>query len=793
MDFRGRRVKPLLAEAWFHEPKGCGSLTITGGSDLTRGKLLKGGSYSSANHATWNNLSRKRKAAFEGVADSSASDWGTVPGWEVPGCSVPHDGVTGTWASSRQLEGNSSAAHPAGCSRYIPTWAADQSETQHRRGSELGINPRRRQERRRFRKRRRLMRALHLLLNHRISPLTFHWRIWGLFSGRRQNTRPRGARRGLPRLQGQVGEVMESGAIDLPRECHPNFPEVSELPPTDVPGLDPGACGSFAEGHRDSLEGSNEFWPKLVGRGLQGPPMANCQVLPVDYKLLTPAGPFEKVSSPSALLRGTVADSFPEMPKEGPSTFPQLGHRGLSGAGRAPGVVDHGESARLLNNPSVDGDRHLYSRLMARQKGIPQLCQAEGSGDTSTLNSISMGVQEQESGITLNHTKAAEVGNSTRPPVSGIADALEMNGHPLSDPDEVPQLESSDPRQYMAGVDNAIVISHVCSIGSQMAEQLFGGEEDGGEGSTASVSKHRRVLEGQGSGAGDLEAEAGAAEQLKAGDRTGTNHVAAMSDEHIACIHGLLDEYIQAYGSLIPLNTDEVIEKLQDVFEEDFSTLHRKSMIHHVMQSYHRMVGNNAVRNFRVTYKRHVLTMDDLSTLYGQNWLNDQVMNMYGDLVMDSVPDKVHFFNSFFYDKLRTKGYDGVKRWTKNVDIFNKDLLLIPIHLEVHWSLVSVDVRQKTITYFDSQRTLNRRCPKHIGKYLQAEAAKKNRRDFYDDWKGYFKMNVARQNNDSDCGAFVLQFCKCLALGQPFSFTQQDMPKLRRQIYKELCNCKLAM
>lgn len=117
--------------------------------------------------------------------------------------------------------------------------------------------------------------------------------------------------------------------------------------------------------------------------------------------------------------------------------------------------------------------------------------------------------------------------------------------------------------------------------------------------------------------------------------------------------------------------------------------------------------------------------MDDLGTLYGQNWLNDQVMNMYGDLVMDTVPEKVHFFNSFFYDKLRTKGYDGVKRWTKNVDIFNKELLLIPIHLEVHWSLVSVDVRRRTITYFDSQRTLNRRCPKHIAKYLQAEAVKR--------------------------------------------------------------------
>ncbi|XP_040486573.1 sentrin-specific protease 3-like [Ursus maritimus] len=101
--------------------------------------------------------------------------------------------------------------------------------------------------------------------------------------------------------------------------------------------------------------------------------------------------------------------------------------------------------------------------------------------------------------------------------------------------------------------------------------------------------------------------------------------------------------------------------------------------------------------------------------------------------------------------------------------------------------------RRRTIAYFDSQRTLSRRCPKHIAKYIQAEAVKKDRLDFHQGWKGYFKMNVARQNNDSDWGAFVLQCCKHLALPQPFSFTQQDMPKLRRQIYKELCHCKLTV
>ncbi|XP_028996328.1 sentrin-specific protease 3b [Betta splendens] len=267
----------------------------------------------------------------------------------------------------------------------------------------------------------------------------------------------------------------------------------------------------------------------------------------------------------------------------------------------------------------------------------------------------------------------------------------------------------------------------------------------------------------------------------------------ALTEEHMSCVTGILEESLQQYGSLIPIHVDDIVEKLQDIFSESFSQPHRKAVVQHLIQSFQRSSGSALAKTFRVNYKRHVLTMDDLGTLYGQNWLNDQIMNMYGDLVMDSVPEKVHFFNSFFYDKLRTKGYDGVKRWTKNVDIFQKDLLLIPIHLEVHWSLVSVDIPRRAITYFDSQRTLNRRCPKHIFKYLQAEAIKKDQRNFLTGWKGFFKMNVGRQNNDSDCGAFVLQYCKCLALGQPFSFGQQDMPRLRRQMYKELCHCKLIL
>ncbi|XP_067828383.1 uncharacterized protein [Heptranchias perlo] len=812
MDFKGRREKPRSSEGWFQEQKGYG------GSNSMGGKVHKDGSRSLANNATWNNLSKKRKTVFEELSKKATSDWGVASGWEVPECSIPNKKVTDTWLGSKQMERNCSFAnHRARCSRYGQDAGADKQGFPLRNQSGYRVASAakscRSLKRRRFQKRKKLMQAFHMLLYNRISPLTFHWRIWSLFSRKRRAARFRGAKPSQSLLAHRsLDEGLESaGSAPLQeRETHPKYHEEGKMFRTEsISSFRPSVRSLCTESHKasHSLEGSNSLWLKSGNKSpnarQQGLSIANCQSLRKGFPLLNQASNFEKASNPTvgaSPFRGNIPADFSEKPNEGSSTFTQTNNHGFSGPSRALGGMDHGENAnqvqgtRLLGKLTVDREHPLYSRYVARQKDAFQVCRDEAGGDTSTHNSIGLGAEEQARGLSSSRMKPAEAAISIgRVAFSGVGDTVGVNGHTLSDPDEVPRSEGSGQRQLAEGEDNSIVISHVCSIGSQMVEQLFGGEEDSGESSSASVRRHKRESDDHASGAGELETEGAATDQPKTGDRSNANHVSTMSDEHVACIHGLLDEYIQTYGSLIPLNTDEVIEKLQDVFEEDFSTPHRKSMIHHVMQSYHRMMGNNAVRNFRVTYKRHVLTMDDLSTLYGQNWLNDQVMNMYGDLVMDTVPEKVHFFNSFFYDKLRTKGYDGVKRWTKNVDIFNKDLLLIPIHLEVHWSLISVDVREKTITYFDSQRTLNRRCPKHIGKYLQAEAIKKNQRDFYHDWKGYFKMNVARQNNDSDCGAFVLQFCKCLALGQPFSFTQQDMPKLRRQIYKELCNCKLTV
>uniref|UniRef100_A0A8C2WUX7 Ubiquitin-like protease family profile domain-containing protein n=1 Tax=Cyclopterus lumpus TaxID=8103 RepID=A0A8C2WUX7_CYCLU len=214
------------------------------------------------------------------------------------------------------------------------------------------------------------------------------------------------------------------------------------------------------------------------------------------------------------------------------------------------------------------------------------------------------------------------------------------------------------------------------------------------------------------------------------------------------------------YGCFIPLQRRDVLRHLERKFNTDVSD--RKSFIFSEVIKSRTSIIEKTVPSFQVVYKKHTLTLDDLSTLANQNWLNDQVMNMYGELILESADHKVHFLNSFFHRQLMTKGYEGVKRWTKQVDLFSKSLLLVPIHLEVHWCLVTV------------------------ARVMLCFSKEKKQADFESGW-----AITPQQTNENDCGVFVLEYCRCLALTKPLQFSQRHIPKIRKRIYKELCDCKL--
>ncbi|KAK8376478.1 hypothetical protein O3P69_009847 [Scylla paramamosain] len=196
--------------------------------------------------------------------------------------------------------------------------------------------------------------------------------------------------------------------------------------------------------------------------------------------------------------------------------------------------------------------------------------------------------------------------------------------------------------------------------------------------------------------------------------------------------------------------------------------------------------------------KFHIqITRRDIKTLDGLNWLNDEVINFYMNLLMersqknDRYP-RVYAFNTFFYPKLSKSGYHSVRRWTKKVDLFSYDMLLVPIHLGMHWCMSVVDFKTKCISYYDSMLHNNEWCLESLLEYLKAEHQDKKGSSYDTDvWKLQNKKDIPQQMNGSDCGMFACKFADYLSRRAKIKFDQQHMPYFRRRMVYEIINAKL--
>ncbi len=113
------------------------------------------------------------------------------------------------------------------------------------------------------------------------------------------------------------------------------------------------------------------------------------------------------------------------------------------------------------------------------------------------------------------------------------------------------------------------------------------------------------------------------------------------------------------------------------------------------------------------------ITRKDIQTLRGLNWLNDEIINFYMNLICERSQTsdtglKTYAFSTFFYSKLIKDGYSSLKRWTRKVDIFSYNLIVIPIHLGLHWTLAVIDMNCQEIRYYDSMNGNNNECLKAL-------------------------------------------------------------------------------
>ena len=216
------------------------------------------------------------------------------------------------------------------------------------------------------------------------------------------------------------------------------------------------------------------------------------------------------------------------------------------------------------------------------------------------------------------------------------------------------------------------------------------------------------------------------------------------------------------------------------------------------------------------------VTRGDLEKLDPGVYLNDSIIDFYlkwwlGVRATDTTRARCHFFSSFFYTRLReAKGkerYNAVRRWTKNIDIFTKDYLFVPINKNLHWTLAvvchpgkigqckrregeSLEMRKQRVRemkqgprllYFDSLRSLD--ATKHVPTRVQT-LIRTYLNDEHNDKKGNppvrftahtlpaTVLQVPQQDNDFDCGVFLLQYAELFAQA-PF----RDLSKMNRKTW----------
>jgi sentrin-specific protease 1 len=159
---------------------------------------------------------------------------------------------------------------------------------------------------------------------------------------------------------------------------------------------------------------------------------------------------------------------------------------------------------------------------------------------------------------------------------------------------------------------------------------------------------------------------------------------------------------------------------------------------------------------------------------------------------------KIHVFNTFFFHMLETKGYKGVRRWTKKFDIFEKDYIIIPVHLGMHWCCAVIDFKQKKFIYYDSLHGNNPKCLRLLRQYVEDESMDKkgvpyDTSDWLDSTPKVHLINqdIPAQENGYDCGVFTCMFMDFTAREEPFAFRQKHMPYLRKRMASEIIHAEL--
>lgn len=197
------------------------------------------------------------------------------------------------------------------------------------------------------------------------------------------------------------------------------------------------------------------------------------------------------------------------------------------------------------------------------------------------------------------------------------------------------------------------------------------------------------------------------------------------------------------------------------------------------------------------------VTEEERGRLKEKLYLNDSLIDFYIKYLekrykkrRTSFTDNSMFFSSFFFGRLTQRStksidYEGVKSWTKNIDIFSQKYVFVPICESYHWSLMVIVNLNNLHLVMDKGDALPEFTPSEkpaafyldsldpergsefgdsLSEYLAEEwfARKVAEEDKTDEKKQSIleqvsklvdtnKPKIPMQNNEYDCGLYLLQ------------------------------------
>lgn len=187
---------------------------------------------------------------------------------------------------------------------------------------------------------------------------------------------------------------------------------------------------------------------------------------------------------------------------------------------------------------------------------------------------------------------------------------------------------------------------------------------------------------------------------------------------------------------------------------------------------------------------------EDFLILKQNTWLNDAIINAFILLCKtwcDKNKKKIYFFLTYFYTVYKNNqcNHASVENWTKKIDLFTMDKIIVPIHLGYHWALAVINVEKKRFEYRDSLLQTGTAILQNLAKYMYEEHRKQHKQELdLSGWKTLiFKAGeIAEQDESNACGIYVCEYIRAVVQDKEYNTTLQTSqhPEIRRRLACEI-------